>query len=132
MNGVVSFRNTRKYRSTRRSTDDGCTSRSSSGSMMMRPSASSLRMETSERITAARVPDSDGRGRGVAAGVAATARLAGAPPADGRESGAFGERGALRVESVAGHAPVQEALDEVDLVADGVVPPDLALHGLGR
>src|SRR5437868_3107416 len=31
----------------------------------------------------------------------------------------------------AGHAPVEEALDEVDLVADGVVAPDLALHGLG-
>src|SRR5438132_524221 len=30
------------------------------------------------------------------------------------------------------NAPVEEALDEIDLLADGVAPPDLPLHGLGR
>src|SRR5437879_5924428 len=78
----------------------------------MRPSASSSRMEASERITAARL---------LAAGVAATARLAGDPAADRGEADAF-----------PGDPAVEEPLDEVDLVADGVVPPDLALHGLGR
>src|SRR5687768_13151089 len=111
MNGVVSLRNTRKYRSTRRSTEEGWTSRSSRGSITMRPSASSLRMETSERITAANL---------LATGVAAPARLAGNPAAD---------RG--QAHSLPGDAPVEEALDQVDLLADRVVPPDLALHGLG-
>src|SRR5205085_2184782 len=106
---------TRKYRSTRRSTDDGWTSRSSRGSITMRPSASSLRIEASERITAATLA------RRVAAGVAAAAGLAGHPAAGRGEP-----------DPVPGNAPVEEPLDEVDLLAHRVVPPDLPLHRFRR
>src|SRR5918994_3370348 len=51
MKGVVSFRNTRKYRSTCMSTDDGCTLASSNGSMTMRPAFSCSRIDLSDRIT---------------------------------------------------------------------------------
>src|SRR2546429_8525735 len=51
MNGVVSFRNTRKYLSTCMSTDDGWTLASSNGSMAMRPAFSSARMVASDKIT---------------------------------------------------------------------------------
>ena len=51
MNGVVSLRNTRKKRSQCRSTDDGWIDASESGSIRMRPAASSSRIVTSDRIT---------------------------------------------------------------------------------
>src|SRR5688500_3003601 len=90
--------------------------------MTMRPSAISLRMEPSERITAPRLnrrrrSAHSGRQvklRGVAAGVAAAAGLAGDAPTDRLEAGALGAGG------IAGHAPVEEPFDQVDLVADGI------------
>ena len=51
MYGVVSLRNTRNNESQWRSTEDGWIALSPSGSMTMRPDASSSRMERSERIT---------------------------------------------------------------------------------
>src|SRR5918994_4237487 len=56
MKGVVSFRNTRKYRSTCMSTDDGCTLASSNGSMTMRPAFSCSRIVLSDRITCGSLP----------------------------------------------------------------------------
>ena len=51
MTRLVWLRKTRKYRSQRRSTDDGWMHASSNGSMTMRPAASSSRMVRSDRIT---------------------------------------------------------------------------------
>ena len=53
MTPAVWLRNTRNSRSRRTSTDDGCTSSSSNGSMTMRPAASCSRIVRSDRITAA-------------------------------------------------------------------------------
>src|SRR5262249_14843769 len=51
--GAVWLRNTRKRRSSRRSTDAGWTKRSSNGSTTMRPAATASRIERSDRITGA-------------------------------------------------------------------------------